>query len=164
MDDNVTLERQAIIRGGGLEGSRPWIVATELINGREFFTVERKSTGLARFIGRGGKNSLRDFCFFDELRCRRNSTARLELLKQEQGLRSDNMIEWIRSSTLKRDPHDMQYRTAYIAEASAMPRSAIGGRGKRARKPVWPAREMMWMGSFLSCSQLSLTVASTCRK
>ena len=85
----VSIDRQASITGGSLAPSKPWLVPVQRIQDRDFFEVTRKSSGLARFIGRAGKNPLKDFVYFDELRARRNALIKAELLAGGSGTRSD---------------------------------------------------------------------------
>ena len=82
----VKIEHLAIISGGGL-GDTPWKIKTQRIDDLDFFTVEKKCCGLARFVGRTAKgNQLRGFKFFDRLRAMRNSLQKAALLRQQQGL------------------------------------------------------------------------------
>ena len=62
------------------------MIKTTLLDGRDYFTVERKCSGLRRFMGQSGQNSLKDFVFFEELRARRNAMMKDGVLKQLAGL------------------------------------------------------------------------------
>ena len=72
----VTVRHQLSVEGGCL-GSRSWIVhGVEVIDGRDFAPLDKRDTGLCRFIlGSSQKNPLKDYIFFEQLRQRRNHLA-----------------------------------------------------------------------------------------
>ena len=62
---------------GGRLGGRPWIVhGLEQLEGRDFAPLDKRDTGLARFVlGVSQKNPLKDYTFFDDLRQHRNQAT-----------------------------------------------------------------------------------------
>ena len=60
----VTVEQQLVIRGGSL-GKVPWVIKnTETLEGRQFILLQRKDTGLCRFItAQSQMNPMKDYVF-----------------------------------------------------------------------------------------------------
>lgn len=101
----ISIETQAIITGGPL-GSKPWVIRTTNIEGTDFFEVDRKQNGLARFLGRASSlsqmNPLKNFKFFEQLRRRRNVTIRARQMSSNAGLGDVTLTEWGRRKEKKR--------------------------------------------------------------
>ena len=74
------------VEGGRLCG-RPWIVhGVEQLEGRDFAPLDKRDTGLARFVlGVSQKNPLKDYTFFDDLRQHRNQLTLGLVLPAKQG-------------------------------------------------------------------------------
>ena len=67
----VTCERCFMVSGGGVPSAKPWLIRASLVEqegNMDFLKLERKDTGLGRFItGHSRSNPLRDYKFFDAL-------------------------------------------------------------------------------------------------
>ena len=76
------------VEGGRLCG-RPWIVhGVEQLEGRDFAPLDKRDTGLARFVlGLSQKNPLKDHTFFDDLRQQRNQLTLGLNMPAKQGSR-----------------------------------------------------------------------------
>ena len=67
------IKRCIQIHGGGLKKGSPWSTADfHTVDGVEFISLQKRDSGLNRFVTGSSSTSLRDTAFLDELRKKRN--------------------------------------------------------------------------------------------
>ena len=70
----LTITHQVCLTGGNLQ-QRPWVLRNlEMVEGRQFWLMNKSESGFSRLItGVTQNNPLKDYVFFDELRTMRNN-------------------------------------------------------------------------------------------